>query len=82
MLVLDEATSALDAESERSIKDTLASLRGRSDGANNRAPPDYRFDADKIIALENGKVVEEEAPQNSKNPDSYLSRALRAASAS
>ncbi len=83
VLVLDEATSALDAESERSIKDTLASLRGEVTVLIIAHRLTTVLDADKIIALENGKVVEEGSPAElQKNPDSYLSRALRAASAS
>jgi len=79
ILILDEATSALDAESEREIKETLAGLHNKITIIIIAHRLTTVADADRIIALENGRVVEEGAPSElQKNPNSYYSRALRA----
>jgi ABC-type multidrug transport system fused ATPase/permease subunit len=80
ILILDEATSALDSESEKEIKETLASLHKKLTIIIIAHRLTTISDADKIIALENGRVVEQGAPSElAGNPDSYYSRALRAA---
>ncbi len=77
VLILDEATSALDAESERSIQEALL----RAHGAVTVIIIAHRLatvlGADRIIALDGGRIVEEGSPEELKrNPDSYLSRML------
>jgi subfamily B ATP-binding cassette protein MsbA len=58
ILLLDEATSALDAENEAKVQDALARLtRGRTTLVIAHRLATVR-DADRILALENGRIVE------------------------
>jgi ABC-type multidrug transport system fused ATPase/permease subunit len=63
LLILDEATSALDSESERLIHESIESLHGSV----TVIIIAHRFttveDADKIIVLERGQIVEEGSPK-------------------
>jgi subfamily B ATP-binding cassette protein MsbA len=59
ILLLDEATSALDAENERLVQDALARLRaGRTTLVIAHRLSTVR-DADLIVAMENGRAVEQ-----------------------
>ena len=58
ILLLDEATSALDAESERKVQDALARLaKGRTTLVIAHRLATVR-DADRIIAMQDGRIVE------------------------
>jgi ATP-binding cassette subfamily C protein len=82
ILVLDEATSALDAEAEVALKDTLERLRGLVTVVIIAHRLTTIANADRIVALHNGRVVEEGSPAELRSRvDSYYSRALRAISA-
>jgi ABC-type multidrug transport system fused ATPase/permease subunit len=59
ILLLDEATSALDAENERLVQDALARLaKGRTTLIVAHRLATVR-DADRIVAMENGRIVEQ-----------------------
>jgi len=59
VLILDEATSALDTESERAVKENLATLRrGRTTFVIAHRLSTVR-DADVILVLERGRLVEQ-----------------------
>lgn len=77
VLILDEATSALDAESEQVVKETLSRLRGEITIIIIAHRLTTVLGADRIIALDGGRVIEDGNPEELKrNPDSYLSRML------
>lgn len=68
VLVLDEATSALDAESEEKIARTLAALHGRKSIFIIAHRPRTLLLADRVVRLENGRVIAEEAGERSTLP--------------
>lgn len=75
ILILDEATSALDAESEQHIKSIIAELKGTITIIAVAHRLSTIMDADMLIALENGRVVEKGSPKDLlKNAESYFSR--------
>jgi ATP-binding cassette subfamily C protein len=75
ILILDEATSALDAESEQHIKSIIQELKGSITIFTVAHRLSTIMDADTLIALEDGRVVEKGAPQELlKKADSYFSR--------
>ncbi|TSC84168.1 MAG: ABC-type multidrug transport system, ATPase and permease component [Parcubacteria group bacterium Gr01-1014_17] len=77
VLILDEATSALDFETEASVKNVIDSLKGMVTIIVIAHRISTVLGADRIIALENGRIVEEGSPKELQvNPDSYLSRML------
>lgn len=59
ILILDEATSALDSESERLIKDAIAKISRSKTIIVIAHRISTIVDADKIIVVENGEIVEE-----------------------
>ena len=63
LLVLDEATSALDNESEVAIKHALEGLRGRMTMLIVAHRLSTIEDSDRLVVLEDGKIVEEGLPQ-------------------
>ena len=78
LLVLDEATSSLDSESENAIKKSIEDLRGRTSILVIAHRMSSISGADRIVALEAGKVVEEGAPADLRlREDSYYSRMLQ-----
>jgi len=79
ILLLDEATSALDVESEDMIRDALVHLmRGRTAIAidhNLRALRDF----ERIVMLQDGRVVEDGSPEHLMTRDGLYRRWMRAA---
>lgn len=63
ILVLDEATSALDSVSESVIQATLASLKGRATIILIAHRLSSVLDADHVIVMDRGRVVEEGVPR-------------------
>jgi len=59
VLVLDEATSNLDSHSEKFVLDVLTEFRGKKTIVVVAHRLSTIFDADKIIVLEKGRVIEE-----------------------
>lgn len=75
LLILDEATSALDAESEAYIKRILEELKGSITIIVIAHRLSTIMNADMLIALENGRIVEADAPEKLlKEKDSYFYR--------
>lgn len=75
ILILDEATSALDAESEQHIKSIIQELKGSITIIAVAHRLSTIIDADILVALEEGRVVEKGTPQDLlKKADSYFSR--------
>jgi ATP-binding cassette subfamily C protein len=58
LLILDEATSALDSENERSIRTALSALRGRTTILVIAHRLSTASEADQIVVLDAGRVVE------------------------
>lgn len=77
VLILDEATSALDFETEASVKKVIEELKGMVTIIVIAHRISTVLGADRIIALENGRIIEEGSPKELQgNPHSYLSRML------
>lgn len=77
VLIFDEATSALDFETEASVKSVIDGLKGTVTIIVIAHRISTVLGADRIIALESGRIVEEGSPKKLQgNPDSYLSRML------
>ncbi len=78
VLVLDEATSALDNESEAMIKEALHRLRGKITIVLIAHRLSTVINADRIIVLDSGKIIESGAPNELlRDPQSYFSRSYR-----
>jgi ATP-binding cassette subfamily C protein len=58
LLILDEATNALDMETERTIRDALAAIRGQTTILMISHRPSTLSWADDIVVLDSGRVVE------------------------
>ena len=73
ILILDEATSALDNESEKLIKESIDSLKGEITTIVIAHRLSTIMSSDKLIAIENGKVVEEGSSEELlKDKSSYF----------
>ena len=73
LLILDEATSALDHESEKLIQEAIAKLRGSVTVFIIAHRPSTVAEADTILVLSRGHIVERGAPQELlKNKNSYF----------
>ncbi len=73
ILILDEATSALDHESEKLIQDSIRALHGKVTVVIIAHRPSTVADADHIIVLDSGRVVEEGTPEKlMQNEESYF----------
>ena len=81
ILILDEATSALDFETEAGIKEVIDALKGRVTLIVIAHRISTVLGADRIVALDNGRIVEAGSPcALQADPNSYLSRMLSLAS--
>lgn len=75
VLILDEATSALDNESEMLIQQAIASLRGSVTVLMIAHRLSTLLDANRVLVLDHGRIVEEGAPQELlEKPTSYFYR--------
>lgn len=75
MLILDEATSALDRESEALIQKSIEALHGKITVVVIAHRLQTIQNADKIIVLEKGRVIEEGSPKELlSNPNSYYTK--------
>lgn len=73
LLILDEATSALDHESEKMIQEAITRLRGSVTVFIIAHRPSTVAEADTILVLDHGRIVERGAPEALlKNKDSYF----------
>ncbi len=73
LLILDEATSALDNESEKRIQEVIENLKGKITVLVIAHRLQTVMNCDKLLVLQNGKIVEEGKPQELlKNKDSYF----------
>ncbi len=73
ILILDEATSALDNESEALIQKTLENLKNKMTILIIAHRLSTVMSCDRLIALENGKIIERGSPQELlKNENSYF----------
>jgi len=73
LLILDEATSALDNESELKIQKVIENLKGKITTLTIAHRLSTIMNSDKIIVLDNGKILEINTPTNLlKNKDSYF----------
>jgi ATP-binding cassette subfamily B protein len=77
LLLLDEATSSLDIESEEAIRDALGRLmRGRTVIAIAHRLSTVR-NFDRVVVLQNGKIVEDGAPDNLMRMDGHYRRLIK-----
>ena len=77
LLLLDEATSALDSESEEAIRESLGRLmQGRTVIAIAHRLSTVRG-FDRIVLLENGRVMEDGAPDHLMRRDGPYRRLIR-----
>jgi ABC-type multidrug transport system fused ATPase/permease subunit len=73
LLILDEATSALDHESERLIRESIKALHGKVTVLIIAHRPSTVAEADTIIVLNQGRVVETGTPEHLlKKHESYF----------
>lgn len=73
LLILDEATSALDHESEKLIHESIRSLRGKVAVFIIAHRPSTVAEADTILVLNHGRIVEHGTPQELlQNHESYF----------
>lgn len=79
LLILDEATSALDHESEKLIHESIHALRGKVTVLIIAHRPSTVAEADTILVLSNGSIVEQGTPQQLlQDGSSYFSKMQRA----
>ena len=75
LLILDEATSALDNESEALIQKSIEALKGDITVVVIAHRLSTIMRSDRLIALEQGKIIEEGTPEHLlSNPSSYFSK--------
>ncbi|MFA6279119.1 MAG: ABC transporter ATP-binding protein [Candidatus Paceibacterota bacterium] len=73
LLILDEATSALDHESEKLIHESIHALRGKTSVFIIAHRPSTVAEADSILVLDRGRIVERGTPQELlQNSKSYF----------
>src|SRR3989338_890502 len=64
LLILDEATSALDNKSEAKIQQVIKNLKGKITVLVIAHRLSTIMDADKLLVLDNGKIIEQGVPDN------------------
>ncbi|MBI2025582.1 ABC transporter ATP-binding protein [Candidatus Kaiserbacteria bacterium] len=78
LLILDEATSALDHESEKLIHESIRALHGRITVLIIAHRPSTVAEADAILVLHHGRIIERGTPQELlQNHESYFSKMQR-----
>ena len=79
LLILDEATSALDHESEKLIHESIRALHGKMTVLIIAHRPSTVAEADTILVLSHGHIVEQGSPQTLlHNHDSYFYKMQKA----
>jgi ATP-binding cassette subfamily C protein len=74
-LILDEATNALDNESETKIQEVIENLKGKITVLAIAHRLSTIINSDKLMVLDNGKIVEEGNPRELLNDEkSYFFR--------
>jgi ABC-type multidrug transport system fused ATPase/permease subunit len=77
ILILDEATSALDRESELKIQEVIRGLRGKVTVLVIAHRLSTITNADRLLAIEDGRIVEEGVPQQLlADKESYFYRVM------
>jgi len=74
ILIFDEATSALDAKSEKLVQESICELRGEKTIVVIAHRLTTIKNVDKIVVIEDGKVVEEGSPTELLNKESIYKR--------
>lgn len=78
VLILDEATNALDKDSERSIWNTIQSLRGRVTIIVVAHQPSSVEGVDELLVIQDGEIIESGQPQKLlAKANSYFARIYR-----
>lgn len=77
VLVFDEAASALDAQSERQVMETIGRLRGTHTVLLATHNLHYALDADYIVVMENGRIVQTGTHGTLVKGDGAYARLLR-----
>jgi ATP-binding cassette subfamily B protein len=74
ILLFDEATSALDSESERSILEALAEISQNKTTLVIAHRLSTIIDADRILVIDDGKIVEQGSHQQLLNQSDHYAR--------
>ena len=75
LLILDEATSSIDNESERLIQESIQNLKGRATIIIIAHRPSTVMQADNLLVLKNGQIIEQGKPSDLLNNEiSYFAK--------
>lgn len=78
ILILDEATSNLDSDSEQIIQKSISDLYGSMTIIAIAHRLKTLADCDRVIVLEKGEIIEEGGMNALRNPESFLSKLIKA----